>query len=106
LIIYASDEGEAILDIFEVQNASLPLKFTTDPHQTKMFGWLNDDAYYFEERPMTYNAHTYGIAPSKFETDAGLSEMFALTSVSYTQGNDSKAFAATIEGKKYPFFGT
>jgi len=69
-----------------------------------MFGWLNDDSYYFEERPMTYNAHTYGIDPSKFETDAGLREMFQLTSVSYT--DEGKAFAATIEGKKYPFFGT
>jgi len=28
LIIYASDEGTAILDIFPVQNTSLPLKFT------------------------------------------------------------------------------
>ena len=55
---------------------------------------------------MTYNAHTYGIDPSKFETDAGLKEMFELTSVSYTTETNGKAFAATIEGKKYPFFGT
>jgi len=84
---------------------SLPLKFTSDPHYTKMFGWLNDDAFYFEEKSLTYNAHTYGIAPSKFDTDKGLKEMFELTSVSYVPGTD-KSFAATFEGKKYPFFGT
>lgn len=71
-----------------------------------MFGWLNDEALYFEELPLTYNAHSYGVDPSKFETDQGLSDMFELTSVSTIPGTDGKTFAATIEGKKYPFFGT
>jgi len=70
-----------------------------------MFGWLNDDAYYFEEKPLTYNAHTYGIDPTKFESDKSLNEMLQLTSVSYIP-ETNQAFAATFEGKKYPIFGT
>lgn len=96
------------MEKFEVQNTSLPLKFTTDPRFTKMFSWLADDAFYFEELPLTYNAHSWGVSATKFDTDKSLGDFFELTSVSYTPDDteEKRPFAATIEGKKYPFFGT
>ena len=53
---------------------------------------------------MTYNSHTYGVHPDLFESDAGLKEMWDLTSESFTA--EGVAFGATIEGKKYTFYGT
>jgi len=33
-VIYASDEGKDVLEVFSVPNASLPLKFVKDPRKT------------------------------------------------------------------------
>ncbi len=54
---------------------------------------------------MTYNSHHWGADPAIFETDAKLKEMFEVTSVSYLP-DDGRAFVATVESTKYPFFGT
>ena len=70
-----------------------------------MFSDMGELAYAFEKYPLTYNSHTNGIPPSKFAEDASLGEMFKVTSVSYVPGT-GKAFVATMESDKYPFFGT
>jgi gamma-glutamyl hydrolase len=54
---------------------------------------------------LTYNSHQWGVDPSVFETDAGLKEIFEVTSVSYLPDN-GKPFVASVESHKYPFFGT
>jgi hypothetical protein len=55
---------------------------------------------------MTLNSHNWGVDPVKFITDAGLASMYKLTSISYEPEGEHRPFAATVEGKKYPFFGT
>lgn len=60
----------------------------------------------FEDNAMTYNSHTWGIDPEKFETDAGLKEIFEVTAISYMPEPDGRPFVASIESKKYPFLGT
>ena len=85
---------------------SLPLFFTTDPRETKMFRGFGQGAYLFEEKPLTLNSHNNGIDPTKFETDAGLKSMFKMTSVSYEPEGDHRVFTATMESNRYPFFGT
>jgi len=70
-----------------------------------MFGLLNNMAYFFEDHNLTYNSHTYGVDPSKFKSDPNLRSMFEVTSVSYLP-EIHKPFVASIESKKYPFFGT
>lgn len=70
-----------------------------------MFGWLGDDAFIFEQHNMTYNSHTWGINPEKFENDKGLKDTFNVTSISYMP-IDGRPFVASIESNKYPFFGT
>ena len=71
-----------------------------------MYGWLGDRAYLFETHAMLYNAHTWGIDPTKFTTDAGLKDMFKVTAVSYMPEPDGRPFVASIESFKYPIFGT
>lgn len=60
----------------------------------------------FENHNYTYNGHNWGINPEKFETDPGLKEMFIVNAISHMPEPDGRAFVASIEGKKYPIFGT
>ena len=71
-----------------------------------MFGELGQEAYQFATNAMTLNSHNWGVDPIKFITDPGLASMYRLTSISYEPEGEHKPFAATVEGKKYPFFGT
>lgn len=48
-----------------------------------MYGGLDEKAFFFEDHQMTYNAHTWGIDPERFETDAALKEMFEVTAISH-----------------------
>ena len=52
-----------------------------------------------------YNSHDSGLDPIKFDTDIGLSDMFDITALSYMP-DTGKPFVASMEGKKYPLFGT
>lgn len=81
------------------------MKFTKDPRDTNMYSWLDDQAFFFEDNALAYNSHDWGIDPAKFETDNGLREMFELTAISNLP-DTGVAFSASMEGKKYPFFGT
>jgi len=47
-----------------------------------MYGWLNDEAFLFEEYNITKNGHSYGVDPNKFKTDNGLSSIFDVTAIS------------------------
>jgi len=58
----------------------------------------------FEDHNITWNGHNWAVNPASFETDAGLKEMFEVTAISYMP--DGRPFVASVEGKKYPFFGT
>ena len=104
MFIWASDEGRDILGDY-VAYESLTLEFVVAPEDTKMFRDMGDDAYKFEQEAMTLNSHSYSVDPTKFTSDASLSEFYKLTSISYTpvEGNP---FGATIEAYDYPFFGT
>ena len=86
-------------------HTSLPLKFIMDPRDSQMFGQLQDVAFLFENHNYTYNGHNWGIPPEKFTSDQGLADMFIPTSISYLP-DDGRSFVTTIEGKKYPIFGT
>ena len=71
-----------------------------------MYSQLQDVAFLFENHNYTYNGHNWGINPEKFETDPGLKESFTVTAISYLPEPDGRPFVASIEGKKYPFYGT
>ena len=68
-----------------------------------MYGWLEEEAYFFEDHALTYNSHAHAIDPNYFETDENLSKLYTLTAVSYLDENTP--FTASFEGKDYPIFG-
>jgi len=105
IVSYAADAGWDAMSAFEYDHGSLELEFTKDPRDTQMFGWFQDQAFLFEDHAMTYNSHHWGVDPQMFETDKGLKDIFEVTSVSYLP-DDGRAFVASIESHKYPFFGT
>jgi len=100
-----ANEGSDVLSYLPAHNIELPLEFIGDPDSSKMFGDLGWRANGFAELPITLNSHSYGISPDKFLTDAGLSSVFKPTSISYTP-DGNVPFVASMEGIKYPFFGT
>jgi gamma-glutamyl hydrolase len=71
-----------------------------------MFSDLGDEAFKFETEEMTLNSHSYGVDPAKYLTDKGLASMYKLTSISYEPEEPFRPFAATVEGRKYPFMAT
>ncbi|CDW75644.1 gamma-glutamyl hydrolase a-like [Stylonychia lemnae] len=87
-----------------LEYGSMSLEFVQDPRHTKMFNWLGEEAFLFENYNMTYNAHHQGMNPEKFKSDKGLSEIFHHTAISYMP--DGRPFVASVESDKYPFFGT
>ena len=54
---------------------------------------------------MTYNFHQWAVAPSLYESDAGLKAFWDVTSQSRVPNNGT-AFVATIEAKNYPIYAT
>lgn len=89
---------------YDSDDENYNLEFLVDPSTTRMFSPLGDDAQIYAKKNITYNHHTFGIKPDLFKTDTKLAAMFTPTSVSYD--NNGKAFVASMESKKYPFFGT
>jgi len=85
---------------------SMPLEFITDPRDTEMFSWLQDEAFLYEDHALLWNGHNWGIDVSKFETDPGVAKMFTPTAVSYMPDPDNRQFVVTYEGKNYPIYGT
>jgi len=84
MVIYASEEGSSVLSNLSASSISLPLKFVKDPRETQMYGWLEDEAFLFEDNNLTKNGHDFGVDPNKFRTDNGLREIFDVTAISYT----------------------
>ena len=71
-----------------------------------MFSGMGADADLLTTEAMLLNSHTWGVDPLLFETDAKLKSMFQVTSISYEPEGKKRAFTATMESEKYPFFGT
>jgi len=99
LAIWASDEGRDVLGLLSAHRISLPIYYTKDPEDTKMFGDLGYEAETFTKSSMLLNSHDYGLSPDKFDTDSGLSSMFTLTSVSYEPEGDHRPFTASMESE-------
>jgi gamma-glutamyl hydrolase len=101
---YEATAGWAVLSVYDIDSASLPLSFVKDPAITGMYGWLGADARLFEAGAFAYNSHHWSMDPGKFQTDAGLAAVFELTAISHM--TDGRPIVASMESPHYPFFGT
>lgn len=103
---FAASAGEDILNksLGLQVPISVAITLTNDPSETKMFKEAGSLAKRFETVDFAYNVHGQGVKPGSFETDAGLKEMFKLTSTCHDP-NKNIDFACSMESEKYPFVG-
>ncbi|CDW80233.1 peptidase c26 family protein [Stylonychia lemnae] len=104
LAMFVSDTPDTLLENFDSRNDLYNLEFQVDPTSTKMFGSMGSQAYIYEQNPILFNYHIWGISPATFQNDKKLNDFYTVTSTSVDNGG--KVFANTIEAKNYPFFGT
>lgn len=104
MVAYTADAGRGSWGIFDVNHVSLPLIFTKEPQETRMYEGLGQKAQEFATGNYTYNGHHWGIAPTTFKTDQGLADFWDVTAISLMPNGTE--FVASIESKHYPFFGT
>jgi gamma-glutamyl hydrolase len=84
LVAYVADDGWDVLDIFDMDSASLTLDFAyEDPTDLPMYAGLGPSARLLEEYNVTYNSHHWSLDPKKFKIDRGLNTWFKPTSLSY-----------------------
>ena len=103
---FAASAGEDILDksLGLQVPISVPITLTNDPSETKMFKEVASLAKSFETVDFAYNVHGQGVKIENYQTDAGLKEMFKLTSTCHDP-NKNIDFACSMESEKYPFMG-
>ena len=104
LAMFAADEGADVLSLLGSHGVSIPLQFVGDPLDTRMFHDAGDKAMLFASTPSSYMSHSYGLAPAKFTTDAGLAKMFTMTATS-TDCMTEATFVSSMESPDYPFQG-
>lgn len=107
IISYVADAGWDVLDVYEMDSASLTLEFDYgDPTDIKMFKALGPKAWLLSEYNVTYNSHHWSLNPDKFVTDKGLGAFFKPTSLSSMP--DGRKFVASMEttgaAAHYPFY--
>ena len=60
--------------------------------------------YYMQKNKVMYFNHFNGVHRENFQKNKNLTDFFY--EVSYNYDKDQKEFISTVEGKKYPIWGT
>lgn len=102
LTVYTAEAGWDVVGDMPAFGVSLPLNFTKNPAETRMFKDYAD-AGKFEQGNFTYNYHRHAASPESFQSDAGLAAFWDVTSTSSFNGN---TWVSTIESKDYPIYAT
>jgi gamma-glutamyl hydrolase len=96
-------QNSSILEKFDSENLSLPLKFYDTYKESKLFGNTDPSIInILSQEAVTMNNHQYGVAPITYSTNPLLSNFFRMISWDYDRNN--KAFVSTVESLKYPFY--
>ena len=104
ILSYTTKAGLDILNTYDIHKVSLPLKFTKDPQNTKMYEGLGAISKELELGNYTYNSHTFGVRPDVFDADEDLKQFWDVTAHSFMP--NGTAFIASVEAKDYPIFAT
>ena len=94
-----------ILSQTDSENLPLPLDFSQNYRNSKMFANIEDTlAQFLSTNPTTMNNHKYSLLSSKFEANPKLKSFFRLLSTN--KDRNGLEFVSTIEGIHYPMFAT
>lgn len=102
LMMIAISNNKDVLDRFNSSNHVLKVEYLGN--ETRIFKTLNPRLKNYSETVETlYFNHHYGITPEDFMMNPILNEEFFISSISHT--DNGTTFVASIENKKYPFYG-
>lgn len=105
MIGYSGNPSKFTLDgVFNAENISLPLQYTTKAKTSRLFNSLDSDLYRsLGTVDITLNNHHYGVTPDHFEATPALKSMFDVLSVN--KDLDGNPFISTVEAREYPVYG-
>ncbi|XP_068167466.1 gamma-glutamyl hydrolase [Antennarius striatus] len=97
--------GENLLTKTTAENIALPLNLTAEAASSRMFeSFPTELMNALTTEPLTGNFHHYGITVENFWQNEKLHNFFSILSTNIAENRAH--FVSTIEGKKYPFYGT
>ncbi len=105
LAVLETEDGSVISDDVEAVNLPLPLQYTPDAADSRLFSAMPSAVVQaLAEQAIAFNSHEHGLLLSEYEDNPALNEFFDLLSVNETP--DGVEFVSTIEARDYPFYGT
>lgn len=106
-IIISGLKKEDMLVSCDAENYSIPLEFTADAYTSRMFSSAQDGdrvMNILKEQAVTINMHQKCVPPEKFYANNNTAGFFKILSTN--KDRKGVEFISTVEGKKYPIYGT
>jgi len=104
-ILAAQDHSVLLEYAYDSYNYPLALEMTADAKSSRIFGHAPQHVWdALTKQRMTQNLHHDGVLPQTYKSNKNLESIFDVISINHDK--KGKPFASTIEGKKYPFYGT
>eukprot|EP00299_Pterocystis_sp_00344_P010790 c4914_g1_i1.p1 GENE.c4914_g1_i1~~c4914_g1_i1.p1 ORF type:complete len:338 (+),score=79.95 c4914_g1_i1:26-1015(+) len=102
-ILAAQNASVLTTSAFDSEDIMLPLNFTADAPQSRMFGGLPFTEYqWLEVESLTTNMHHDGVQPSVFHANAQLDGFFSILATNMDR--KGLEFVSAMEGKKFPVY--
>lgn len=97
--------SSSVLSHSDSENLPLPLNFTSEYQNSKMFANIPPQlAKYLSTAPTTLNLHQNCVTTETFQSNEKLKNFFRVLSTNYDR--QGKQFVSTMEAMKYPFYAT
>uniref|UniRef100_A0A7I4BJF9 folate gamma-glutamyl hydrolase n=1 Tax=Physcomitrium patens TaxID=3218 RepID=A0A7I4BJF9_PHYPA len=105
--LVAEDAEASIVKPVDAENYAINLGFTDVAFESRLFRSMNAELFKEVASPATrlaFNNHGLGIHPDYFHNITNLSRHFSVLSVDLDR--HGKPFVSTVEGKRYPLYGS
>ncbi|DAZ97371.1 TPA: hypothetical protein N0F65_003394 [Lagenidium giganteum] len=100
----ANDLSALEKDCYDSMNLSLPLEFTADAKQSRLFGQAGDDINtWLATLPLTQNSHHDGTSVEHFRRYPALVDFF--TVLATNEDRQGRGFISAVEARRYPIYG-
>lgn len=106
-VIISELTNDEMLESCDAENYSIPLEFTAEAYKSRMFGSSRDRdrvMKILKEQAVTINMHQKCVTPQKFYANKNTVGFFDILSTN--KDRKGVEFISTVEGKKYPVYGT
>lgn len=106
ICVAAANDVSVLENGFDSENLAIPLQFTDAINSSQLFGLSTsvDVMLSAGKDNVTMNNHESGVTPTMFANNKNLASFYKILSTNVDR--KGRAFVSTIEGVKYPVFGT